>query len=803
MAQETRLNIAIDSRKAKQGGRETEKALQRMKRQADRTHRAGVRGAQQHNAALLALARRAKFVAAAVAALFAVTTIKKTKDFGFAIAELSAITGAVGNDLDFLRQKSLEFGETTTLTASQAAEAFKLIASAKPDLLENVKALSLVTKEAIALAEATGQDLPTAADTLGASLNQFGVAATESSRFINVLAAGSKRGAALVGDVAESLKFAGVVAANANISFEETNALIQSLSLVAIKGSEAGTQLRGVLLALQSQSDDKLNPAIVGIDAALENLAKKELSAADMARLFGRRNLVAAATIIKNREQVKKLTDQLTDTTVAYEQQSIKINNLDGDVKTLKSAYEGLQLEIGSQLNSALRLSARSATDFIRNLTKGTRTTKIFSGAMDLLHRISQDLKITWDQLVEAIKSSGPDWELMGDQAVRSIDLIINAIKFLWKQFVVLGPANLRLGFTIMIAAIDQFVITFKEVMRVGMFVVLKGFISWAGKISDIFTGLKIKVGSIMDDAIEGIATKLLEVGQKLEGVKFLGGFGEDITEAGQALQDLAKFEAKAQEQLEKEQEIREAKLAVLTELINETVELANTQRAASDSAIFDALAERDAIAAQIELLRTKRELISDSKEAGGEEGGKVVLDTEEAEENVKRLGKVGQDTFEGIADSLADAVAEGKLKFGELAQSIIADLIRIQAKAAILKLFGKIIPGFGSEEPLGTGGASTVEGAQHGGSFIVGGRGGTDANLALLRLTRGERVDVTPAQEVDKKKSGSIFKFEMNANIDARGATPGTEENIRQGLRDFRKEIISEVSERFRTNTL
>ena len=114
-----------------------------------------------------------------------------TRQFSAAISQLSAITGATGKDLEFFREQSMLIGKTTTLSASQAATAFQLIASAKPDLLDSRDALAAVTKEAVTLAEAASIDLTQAAEVVGVALNQFGAEADQANRFLNVLAAGS------------------------------------------------------------------------------------------------------------------------------------------------------------------------------------------------------------------------------------------------------------------------------------------------------------------------------------------------------------------------------------------------------------------------------------------------------------------------------------------------------------------------------------------------------------------------------------------------------------------------------------
>lgn len=182
---------------------------------------------------------------AAFAGIGLASTFKKittdTINFTKSVSELSAITGATGKDLKFYEEQAALIGKTTTLSASQAADAFKLIASAKPDLLQNAEALAAVTKEAVTLAEAAGIGLADAASTVGVSLNQFGAGAEEASRFVNVLAAGAKEGSSSITDTAQAMKNAGVAASLAGLSFEEANVGVQLLAKGGLFAAEAGT----------------------------------------------------------------------------------------------------------------------------------------------------------------------------------------------------------------------------------------------------------------------------------------------------------------------------------------------------------------------------------------------------------------------------------------------------------------------------------------------------------------------------------------------------------------------------------
>lgn len=288
--------------------------------------------------------------------------VDQHREFTKAISELSSITGATGRDLQFYKEQALDLGRTTTFSAQEVAAAFKLVASAKPDLLESKEALASVTGEVLTLAEASGMALPDAAKALGGALNQFGASADEASRYINVLAAGAKLGSSEINETSEAMKNSGAVASSLGLSFEETNAAIQALSAVSIKGAEAGTGLRGVLLKLSTQSRDEFNPEIVGLSTALKNLQDAELSTAEKSELFGQESITAATALITQAGAVEELTKSLHGTQTAYEQASINTDNLDGDMKSLSSSWSGAALILGDVFNPALRLTTQFLT---------------------------------------------------------------------------------------------------------------------------------------------------------------------------------------------------------------------------------------------------------------------------------------------------------------------------------------------------------------------------------------------------------------------------------------------------------
>lgn len=295
--------------------------------------------------------------------------ITTTREYGQALSDLSAITGATGTQLKTLDEAAQEMGRSTEYSASQAVEALKLMASAKPELLQTAGGLTAATKSALTLAQAAGSTLPDATRTLALSLNQFGAGAQEADRYINVLAAGAKFGASEIADTAAAIKNGGVAAAQAGVGFETLNAAIQVLAEREIKGGEAGTALRNVILYLEKGTDKTLKPSVVGLSGALENLSKKNLSTAQAVKLFGVENINAASVLVDNRSKLDALTQALTGTQTAHEQAAIRVNNLNGDIMGLTSAFEGMIIKIGQSSTGPLRSGIQSVTDGINLLT--------------------------------------------------------------------------------------------------------------------------------------------------------------------------------------------------------------------------------------------------------------------------------------------------------------------------------------------------------------------------------------------------------------------------------------------------
>ncbi|MCD4681139.1 MAG: phage tail tape measure protein [Bacteroidales bacterium] len=316
--------------------------------------------------------------------------INAANKFEKSLSSLSSLTGLVGDDLKWLGDEAKKLSVTTTeegikitKSATEILEAFKLMGSAKPELLKSKEALAEVTKEALILAEAADMETAPAVESLANTMNQFNAPADQARRYINALAAGSKAGAAAIPDVAAAVKNFGAVAANANLSIEQSVGLIETLAEKGVKGAESGVKLRNFLLTLQQGADDT-NPAVVGLSTALENFAKKGYSTVELTRMFGKENVLTAQILSDSTEKVEEYTKAVTGTNTAYEQAIINTDNTTASLDQAKNQMQLMSIALGEKLQPALLFSTNKMTDML----------KVLMSLMDWTKKHSKTLKI-------------------------------------------------------------------------------------------------------------------------------------------------------------------------------------------------------------------------------------------------------------------------------------------------------------------------------------------------------------------------------------------------------------------------
>lgn len=311
---------------------------------------------KQLTSSLTATAVKFASVGAAIGAVTAAfrDNIATARNFEKSMSQLSSLTGMVGEDLNRLKEYAIELGSSTTLSASQVADAFRLIGSQQPQLLASGEALKAVTKNAITLAEAAGIELTEAASTLSVSINQMGGNSENAERYINVLAAAAQKGAGDIVWLGEAITKSGTTAKAVGTDYEELVANLEQLAKAGYDASTAGTALRSIIMNLEKQANTQYKPSVVGLTTAFKNLGEANLSLTEYQQLTGKMFAAQAKALADAAGEAANMTTQITGTNTAEEQAKTNTDNLDGSMKMLSSAWEGLNLQINSS-NGLLR----------------------------------------------------------------------------------------------------------------------------------------------------------------------------------------------------------------------------------------------------------------------------------------------------------------------------------------------------------------------------------------------------------------------------------------------------------------
>ena len=321
-------------------------------------------------------------LAAALAAAGVAKAVKEIADtlrdcvdtfasFESQMSTVQAISGASGDELAALAEKAKYMGATTAFTATQAAQAFEYMAMAgwkTEDMLGGLEGIMY-------LAAASGEDLAATSDIVTDALTAFGLSASDSSHFADVLAAASSNANTNVGMMGETFKYAAPVAGALGYSVEDTALAIGLMANAGIKGSQAGTALRGMLTNLAKPSEtvagymEELGVSLTdsaGNTRSLSDLMAilrdrfSELTEAEQAEyaagLAGKEAMSGLLAIVNASDgDFQKLTSAINECNgAAYNMSQIQLDNYAGKVTLLESAIDGLKMAVGEQLTPAL-----------------------------------------------------------------------------------------------------------------------------------------------------------------------------------------------------------------------------------------------------------------------------------------------------------------------------------------------------------------------------------------------------------------------------------------------------------------
>jgi len=272
-------------------------------------------------------------------------------NFEKATASLSAITGATGNDLKALKGTILDMATEMKVSVTETTKLFEIVGSQMPQLLSDTQGMKAVAESAIILSKASGDTVEASTLAMASAMNQFNLGADQAERVMNVLAAGSLVGSAGITDVSDAMKNFGSVAAGANISVEESVALIEVLGKFGVVGAESGTKLRGSILKLQqanfgyASGQFEVNDALTEAKAKFDTLGTAMEKDAFLQKTFGAENIATGRILLSNIGLFEEYTKGVTGTSVATEQAAINSDTMSTVIKELKAAWENLVIK--------------------------------------------------------------------------------------------------------------------------------------------------------------------------------------------------------------------------------------------------------------------------------------------------------------------------------------------------------------------------------------------------------------------------------------------------------------------------
>lgn len=315
--------------------------------------------------------------------------------FDASMSQVAATMGTTVDQIDSLTKVAKEMGSTTKFTATQAADALNYLALAGYDADKAAEVLPSVLN----LAAAGGMDLAYASDLVTDAMASLNIEANKQNvdEFGNKLAMAASKANANVAQLGEAILTVGGTAANLKEGTTELTTALGLLANVGLKGAEGGTHLRNIILSLQSPTKDAskvmqelglevydaqgnmrgLDDILTDLNDAMSGMTQGGKDSVINA-LFNKTDLAAVNGLLAAQgEQWETLADQIDaageatgDGLGAMEQMAeTQIDNLQGAVTIMSSAFEGLQLAIYDELEPTLTDVVKWGTDCLTQLT--------------------------------------------------------------------------------------------------------------------------------------------------------------------------------------------------------------------------------------------------------------------------------------------------------------------------------------------------------------------------------------------------------------------------------------------------
>ena len=272
---------------------------------------------------------------------------KSSVDMQKSQQDLQALLGVSDEVVQDYTNSAVEMSNGTKQSAADVLDAFTLIGSQAPQLLDDKKGLEEVTRAAQTLAKASGMDLVNAASAITTAMNQMGVEAKDASMIIDGLSTGAQKGAADIEYQKTAMEKSGAAAKMAGLSYRDLIASIETIAPSFASADVAGSSLKSTLIALETQTESKYKPSVVGINQALANLSAANLSAEEKVSIFGAANLTCATALLENQQGLADMQTALQQTGSASEMADAKSGSFSQTMASLGRIFRDFFQTLG------------------------------------------------------------------------------------------------------------------------------------------------------------------------------------------------------------------------------------------------------------------------------------------------------------------------------------------------------------------------------------------------------------------------------------------------------------------------
>lgn len=359
---------------------------------------------------------------------------KTAGDFEQQMANVKAVSGATGAEFEKMTNLALKMGSQSAFNSIQAAEGMEAMLRASIPL---EKIMSGGLKSSLDLAAASGMSVAEAAETASTALNTFSKEKLSVAKAADILAGADKAGATSIESLQMAISQSGAVATNTGMKFADLAATLALFEKNGLKGSDAGTSLKTMLMNLQPRTKEQISTMrqlglltqngnnlffdskgkMKDMSQIAQLLAEKTKNLTDKQKqfaletIFGSDSIRAANVLIKEQaiglNAVKK---EMNGVTVA-QMAATKIDTFNGSMSLLNNEIKNAQIAIGEALIPAIKsvaLSIKSVVAGFNAMPKPLKSTIAIIGAMSAVGLfVFGGLAIAISQVMNAIVTLG------------------------------------------------------------------------------------------------------------------------------------------------------------------------------------------------------------------------------------------------------------------------------------------------------------------------------------------------------------------------------------------------------------